>query len=162
GRLLVFLARRGTMQTRLWAVSLCTLFSVSCAFPRGGLLMMPADRLGSGNAEGALAAGLAYTGASQTQGGITANANTVHFPLMEANGRLGLSEMFDANLHLGAGGIEPGFKIGISTGAVELAAMPTIGFGVYRTTQSTGSTTAGSTIFNFQGGLRLMGSLQMG
>jgi hypothetical protein len=149
------------MQARHWAVSLCTL-ALDCAFPRGGLQMQTADRLGSGNAEVGLGAGLAYTGASQSAGGFTANSNTLQFPLMEANARIGLSDMFDVNVHLGAGGLEPGFKIGFTAGPLELAAMPSIGVGVYRTSSSSGATSSGYTVVNVQGGLHLMASLQMG
>ncbi len=125
----------------------------ACAIPRAGMQMMGAERLGSGNAEVGLATGV----------GLSAQANRttstqLQLPVVEANARLGLTDFADLNLHLGANGIQPGLKLGMTLGPLEVAAMPTVAFGLFRQ-EANGQSAFG---FNFEGGLRAMASHPIG
>jgi hypothetical protein len=160
---------------RLAFVLSLAVVSAGCLIPRSGVVGMPASRVGVGGAEVGLSTGMIYetSSSSQTQGGVSVSSNgsQIQVPLVEANARIGLADLADLNLHLGAAGIEPGLKLGYTLGALDIAAMPSFGIGVYTASSSSsvtmnGSTSTtdngGSTYLSVIGGLQLMASHTMG
>jgi hypothetical protein len=144
--------------TKLRVAVLMTSGLAACAFPRSGMMMMGAERLGSGNAEVGLASGLSAS--VQSQNGVT--ATQFQLPLVEANARLGLTDWADLNLHLGANGIQPGLKVGLTLGQLELAAMPTFAFGLFRQDAAGQGSSGSTTGLNVEAGLKALASHSIG
>lgn len=147
------------------------LLASGCLIPRNGVMGMPATMIGPGGAEVAASTGIIYsTGAThQPVSNTTETVRLEEFqiPLVEANARIGLADFADLNIHAGAGGLEPGLKLGGAAGNWAFAAMPTFGVGYYSLKEAitldanTGATNNGESTTNYllvQGGLHLMAS----
>ena len=145
------------MRSRQLVIALVILLACTrcvAVLPHSGAVGQPASRLGANGAELGAAVGLQYA-APAGEGQMTAiGASTLIIPQVEANARFGLNKNFDLNLHLGAQGLQPGVKVGLSVGNFDVAALPAISVGIFRLTGQSST----STYFAFSAGTRFLAS----
>jgi hypothetical protein len=135
-------------------IAAVALLGCSCVYARTGMLGLPATRLGPGQAETGVSAGLVYSAGAAGSGAATASLNSVQvfqFPQLEANARYGLNDLAELNLHVSSQGLLPGVKLGFSSDKIDLAVMPMLGGGVFYVGGASNATYG-----DFLAGLRLM------
>src|SRR6478672_5147731 len=127
--------------------------SFACAVPRSGILGMTASPLAAGGAEAAVSGGVAYPSDTpppdiRTVAGTTiTSSQTVSgftFPAFEGNLAYGINDSISFNLHGSGAGLQPGVKINLLKGDLNVAVLPAIAIG-YESFKTTTAVTSGNT-----------------
>jgi hypothetical protein len=140
-----------------------SLASVGCiTLPHSAIVGQTAAPIAAGGSSVSASMGVGYQSVQLTepQTGTSTTTGVFAAPLPEANVAYGLIDKIALNAHLSSAGLEPGARISLMHGPIDLVVLPSVAFGLY--TQNSSSSNGGGTgnqfALIFVGGLRAIAS----
>jgi hypothetical protein len=137
------------MVQRWLVVMFAVTWGVGCVLPRSVVLGQTAAPMGAGGSEVSVSSGMAYQIDNQPpvvsgNTSTTASTQTLWVPGFEGNAQYGFTDWLGLNVHVSEAGLQPGIKLNILSGNLNLAVLPEFAFG-YASQSASTTTTTGST-----------------
>lgn len=150
---------------RLLALTIVSVLALSgCFVPRSAGYGQTAALLNPGELEVSLQPGFSYQiDNDPPQQSQTSSSSGLSFPASEGNAAIGLSDAVGLNVHLSSAGIQPGAKIALVKGPLNLSILPELAFAVFTQNSTTNNSSAGTRTFaGLMGGFKLLASHESG